>query len=238
MAVVGVIPAAGFATRLQGLPCSKEVLPVGGRPVMDYLVERMRTAGCSEVRLVTRPEKTDVALHAKRSGVVVRTANPKTVSASIAVALRGLEPDDIVLLGFPDTIWEPVDGYRPLVSSVEAGAEVALGLFRTSEPERCDVVTFDDAWRITGVEIKSPTPSSNWIWACAAARVRSLVGLEREREPGDRFHELARHGVVLGIPLSDHFLDIGTAQGLRDATEALGARSRASAGARTRRRRR
>jgi UTP-glucose-1-phosphate uridylyltransferase len=60
MAIVGVIPAAGYATRLQPLPCSKEICVVGGKPVMDYLVEQMRIGGCSELRVITRPEKRDV----------------------------------------------------------------------------------------------------------------------------------------------------------------------------------
>ena len=39
MAIVGVIPAAGHATRLQPLSGSKEVLAVDGKPVIDYLVQ-------------------------------------------------------------------------------------------------------------------------------------------------------------------------------------------------------
>jgi glucose-1-phosphate thymidylyltransferase len=195
---------------------------------MDYLLERMRVAGCSEIRLVTRPEKADVVTHAECAGVVVRTGQPSTVSASVAIAIQDLEPEDVVLLGFPDTIWEPVDGYRPLVQAVESGAEVALGLFRTSEPERCDVVTFDNAWRITRVEIKSPAPASNWIWACAAARAGALTALEEVAEPGHRFHELAQRGVVIGVPLSERFLEIGTPRGLSEAETALATGSQPS----------
>ena len=60
MAIVGILPAAGYAVRLQPLECSKEMLEIGGRPVIDYLVERMRAGGCEELRVVTRPEKQDV----------------------------------------------------------------------------------------------------------------------------------------------------------------------------------
>jgi hypothetical protein len=41
----------------QPLDCSKEMLEVDGRPVIDYPVERMRAAACDELRVVTRPEK-------------------------------------------------------------------------------------------------------------------------------------------------------------------------------------
>ena len=51
------MPAAGHATRLQPLEGSKELLEIGGRPVFDYLVERLRAGGAEEIRVVTRPEK-------------------------------------------------------------------------------------------------------------------------------------------------------------------------------------
>ncbi|MDQ3085467.1 MAG: hypothetical protein M3Q67_01535 [Actinomycetota bacterium] len=42
MEIVGVIPAAGHALRLQPLVGSKEMLESGGSPIMDSLVECMR----------------------------------------------------------------------------------------------------------------------------------------------------------------------------------------------------
>ena len=54
MAILGVVPAAGLATRLQPLPCSKELLRVGGAPVVDRLVAQLRAGGADTVRLVTR----------------------------------------------------------------------------------------------------------------------------------------------------------------------------------------
>ena len=43
--IIGVVPAAGYARRLQPLDRSKEVLEVKGRPVLDYLLDRMRAEG-------------------------------------------------------------------------------------------------------------------------------------------------------------------------------------------------
>ena len=219
MRIVGILPAAGFATRLQPLGTSKEVLPVGGRPVLDYVVERMRAGGCTELRLVTRAEKRDVIRHAEALGATVLIASPATTSESIAVGLKGLEPDDVVLLGWPDTLWEPVDGYRPLVAAVEQGAEVALGLFELSaDLTRSDVVSFDASGRITGIHVKPAEPPSKWIWGCAAARAGALSGLEREEWPGSHFDSLCRQGIDLhGVRLSDVWLDIGTRPALERA---------------------
>jgi NDP-sugar pyrophosphorylase family protein len=198
---------------------SKEILPIGGRPVMDYLIERMRVASCSELRVVTRPEKEDVTRHAESHGAVVIHAYPQSVSESLLAGMRGLAPGDIVLFGFPDTIWEPVDGYRPLVKEVGMGYDIALGLFRTDEPERSDVVRFTGSWLITAVEVKWQKPSSNWIWACGAARVRALDGVGSEREPGVYFDGYCKKRDVIGVWLSDSIVDIGTKETLRNVTE-------------------
>jgi NDP-sugar pyrophosphorylase family protein len=216
--VVGLIPAAGYATRLQPLPCSKEILPINGRPVMDYVIDRMRLAGCTEVRVVTRPEKGDVIAHAEERGATVILGHPAAPGESFAAGMTGLAPDDIVLIGWPDTLWEPEDGYVPLVRAVEEGREIALGLFETPDLERSDVLSFDDSGRITGIHIKPANPPSSWIWGCAAARVRALAGLEREEWPGSFFNSLCENGVELyAVPLSDVWLDIGTKEALEQA---------------------
>ncbi len=47
-----------------------------------------------------------------------------------------------MLLGFPDSLWEPADGFAPVLARLRAGAAVSLGLFRLTEGlERSDVVT-------------------------------------------------------------------------------------------------
>lgn len=215
MATVGVIPAAGHATRLQPLNCSKEVYPIHGRPVMDFLVERMRSGGCAEIRVVTRAAKRDVAEHARRLGATVIDARPPSPAASIVAGLRGLAHDDIVLLGYPDSIWEPVDGFVPLIELIESGSEAALGLFRTTEVERPDVATLDGSGLVTSVDVGSETPPPHLMWGCATARARALRGLPEHDDPGDYLASLCRKVPVPGVILSDTYLDMGTPTGLR-----------------------
>jgi glucose-1-phosphate thymidylyltransferase len=138
--VIGVVPAAGYARRLEPLASSKEVLSVFGWPVMDHVVERMHAAGCTDVVVVTRPEKEDVRARAEALGTRVVLARPSTVSASVVAALDGAGRDRTVLLGFPDTVWFPVDGYVRLLEALRAPHIVALGLFESEELERSDVV--------------------------------------------------------------------------------------------------
>lgn len=215
--IVGVIPAAGYATRLQPLGCSKEVYPVRGQPVMNHLIDRMRAAPCDELRVVTRPDKTDVIANAREQGARVIEARPPSLAESFLAGLEGLADDDIALLGFPDSLWEPPDGYRRILPLLEEGFQVALGLFEAHDLRRYEPVVVDDAGCVRSLEFKPEHPSSRWLWGCAAATVGVLRGMEGRQEPGALFNELAHNGVVGATALSDSYLDMGTREGLREA---------------------
>lgn len=211
--VVGIIPAAGHATRLGTLSRSKELLPVRDRPVVDYVVDRMRLAA-TEIRVVTRPDKTDVVAYARAAGAVVVEGRPASVSESVRLGCVGLAPADVVLLGFPDTIWEPEDGFVRLVEALDDTADVTLGCFRSPELERSDVVLAGEDGRVRAVDVKPTRPAADVIWGCAAVRASALAGLRRHDEPGHLFDELARTGRVRALRFEGEFVDIGTPEAL------------------------
>lgn len=218
--MIGVIPAAGRAARLQPLQGSKELLSVGGRPVLEYLVTRMRVAGAREIVVVTRPDKPDVDQHALALGLRVVRGTPVTVSESLALGLRGADDEEIVLLGFPDTIWEPANGFTRLLEELP-GADAVLGVFRSPEPERSDVVALEGD-RVLSVDVKPAKPRSSLIWGCAAARTSALAGLGRHDEPGALFGELAAQGRVRAVPFPGQMIDVGTPEALARARRLFG----------------
>jgi NDP-sugar pyrophosphorylase family protein len=218
-AVVAVVPAAGVARRLQPLTGSKELISVHRRPVMDYLVDRMRQAACTELRVVTRPEKHDVIEHALQEGLSVVTGRPESVADSIALGVGDLDGDAAVLLGFPDTIWGPADGFSRLLDQLVHPYDVVLGLFRTRDLGRSDVVTVEEDDRVVSIEVKPTRPRSTLIWGCAAARAGALTGLRGVTEPSELFQRLARRGAVTSVYLSDYWIDIGTPDGLASARQ-------------------
>ena len=215
MEPVGLVPAAGRAERLQPLPCSKEVYPVGGRPVMEYVVERLRVA-CDRMRVVTRPDKPDVIEHARELGAEVITGEPPTLAASISLGLGGLAASDVALVGLPDTLWEPMDGFVQLLGRLEDGADIVLGVFESDEPERSDVVVLDERGFVQQVHVKESDPPGTLVWGCFAARVGALAGLERSPSPGHFFDGRE----VAAVVLPGRMLDIGTPEALA-AAEAL-----------------
>jgi glucose-1-phosphate thymidylyltransferase len=221
--VVGIVPAAGHGSRLQPLEGSKEMLAVGGRPVLEYVIERMRAAQPAEIRVVTRPEKRDVARHARGLGAQVIEGRPPSLAASLALGAAGLDPPDVILFGFPDTIWEPPDGFRTLLAALDGGVDVVLGVFRWDEAGRSQVVELEPDGTVTAVHANPAPASSDRVWGCAAFAARSLAELERCGDPGLLFDALARRGRVRGVFLSSQFADIGT----RRSLERVGAKDAA-----------
>lgn len=209
MAIVGLMPAAGHATRMAGvIQGSKEVQQVRGRPVMAYLLDRFRLGGADLVRVATRPEKGDVIALAVASGAEVVTGHPASVSASLLLAADGRPDEDIGLFGFPDTVWSPEDGFRPLVAAVENGEPIALGIFESPYPARSDVATLDAEGRLVRVEVKPAAPTSTLVWACGAVRLGVLRTILDHEEPGVAFSRLAASGSMAAVRLG-RVIDIG-----------------------------
>jgi dTDP-glucose pyrophosphorylase len=211
---VGVLPAAGHATRLQPIPCSKEMLVVGGRPMLEHAVARLRAAEPDEIRVVTRPQKPDVVEHARRLGARVVLGEPPSLAASVALGADGLAPDDVVLLDLPDALWEPRDGFTHLLGRLNEETDLVLGVFPVDEPERSDVVALGGGDRVEAVEVKPAQPRSSLAWGCAAIRAHALSSLPRHAEPGHLFDAVARSGRAAAVCFPARFVDIGTRESL------------------------
>jgi len=69
-----IIPVAGAGTRLLPVTKSqpKEMLPVGRKPVVQYVVEEMQAAGLREILFVTGRQKTSIEDHFDHDAELVR----------------------------------------------------------------------------------------------------------------------------------------------------------------------
>jgi glucose-1-phosphate thymidylyltransferase len=213
--IIGIVPAAGRATRLPGLLCSKEVVPVAGRPVLTYLVERLRAGGCDPIRIVTRSDKKDIVALAKQLGTELVLGKPRSVSESLHEAMDGVSPNDVVQFGFPDTIWDPLDGFARLTSVLRPPFEASLGLFSSTDANRSDVVRFDENGVVQDIQVKPDGGASGWIWGCAAVLGAVVNAFLEDPEPGVTLNNLAARRLVVGVQLGDRFVDIGVPETFR-----------------------
>lgn len=239
----GIIPAAGLGSRIQPLAFSKELLPVGSRrdgdaerprAVSEYLLERMVLAGVTRICFVIGPGKSDIMNYYGGSFggaaicYVVQT-RPNGLCDAVFTALPFIAPEDEVLIGLPDTVWFPEDGFSHLPN-----AKFSFLLFPVSRPEFFDAVVTDDNDRVREIQVKQQNASSSWIWGAfrmPGAVLAQLHALWRERNECDQYigtlvnEYIARGGEAVAVRAGKEYVDVGTLQGYRGAVTLLGAQA-------------
>jgi glucose-1-phosphate thymidylyltransferase len=196
MTVTAIIPAAGRATRLgSAVSGSKEVAVIGGRPAVGHLLHRLSVAGIDRAIVALRTGKWDIptaltgeAPDSPATAYVVVEDSPSPAH-TIAAAVRFV-PDDVVALGFPDVMFEPVDAFAPMLTRlVGTNADVVLGVFPSQTPERVDMVRLDEALRVAEIVIKQPDRGLRYCWTLAVWTPRfSDYLLHRIADHDDRAH--------------------------------------------------
>lgn len=238
----GIIPAAGAGSRIQPLAFSKELLPVGSRfdgeterprAVSEYLIERMILGGAKKICFVISPGKSDILSYfgGEILGAdIAYVVQPKPAGLCDALfrALPLIRPDEQVLIGLPDTIWFPENGFCELPNDV-----LSFLLFPVEQPQFFDAVVADENGTVREIQVKQPKPGSSLVWGAfkmSGRILRELYELWREPNRGDEYmgtlvnEYLARGGKALAVNAGENYVDVGTLHGYREATRLLGAR--------------
>jgi dTDP-glucose pyrophosphorylase len=235
----GIIPAAGRGTRMQPLAFSKELLPVGTRQdgpterpraVTEYLIERMISGGVNRVCFIISPEKTDIVRYfgARIGEVPICYAvqqNPNGLCDALFGALPFIGPEDEVLVGLPDTIWFPIEGFQLLPDG-----QFSFLLFPVSQPELFDSVVTDRNGLVGEIQVKSRKPGSEWVWGAFKLTGQYLAELHQlwlDRGKSDEYFGtlvnayLAKGGKAVGVRQGNIYVDVGTLNGYREAVRVL-----------------
>jgi len=182
--VVGLIPAAGQASRIGPLPCSKELYPIGfhrddkGRSlrpkvVFHYLLEKMRQAGITKAYIILRDGKWDIpgylgdgkmlSMHLSYLMMDLPFGVPYTLDQAYPFV-----QDAMVACGLPDIIFQPDDAFvRLLARQTETKADVVLAVFPTDRPEKWDMLDLDKQCRIQRFIIKPSQTHLRYTWVVA-----------------------------------------------------------------------
>ena len=231
----GIVPAAGHGSRMQPLAFSKELLPVGSRQdgererpraVSEYLVERLVLGGADKLCFVISPGKSDI-LEYYAGGVfsasVFYAVQPHAAGLCDAIfrALPLIPPDEMVLIGLPDTIWFPEDALAALPDD-----GLSFLLFPVDRPELFDAVVLDEQGRVLEIQVKRADAASKWIWGAfkmSGRILRELNDLWVARQQSDEYVGtlvnawLEAGGQAVGVCAGRSYVDVGTVRGYRDA---------------------
>jgi glucose-1-phosphate thymidylyltransferase len=235
----GIIPAAGAGSRIQPLAFSKELLPVGSRfdgqierprAVSEYLIERMIGGGATKICFVISPGKSDILEYygASIGGAdLAYVVQPSTSGLCDAIfrALPLISPDDLVLIGLPDTIWFPETGFQALPDDA-----LSFLLFPVERPEFFDAVVTDVDGRVQEIQVKQLNAATPWIWGAFKMPghvLHELARLWRDRGERDDYigtlvnASLALGNEAWGFRAGEAYVDVGTLHGYREAIRLL-----------------
>jgi dTDP-glucose pyrophosphorylase len=239
VSVWGIVPAAGLGSRIQPLAFSKELLPVGSRfdgqterpkAVSEYLVDRMVLAGATRICMTISPGKSDIVEYFG-GGIgpahicYVVQPEPQGLCDALFRALPLIGAGDQVLIGLPDTVWFPEDGFSRL-----PGDALSFLLFPVRRPELFDAVVTGEDGRVLEIQVKQPGAASSWVWGAfrmPAAVFQDLHALWQERGRRDVYVGtlvnawLARGGEARGVRAGEAYVDVGTLHGYREAIQLL-----------------
>lgn len=170
-----LILAAGYATRLYPLTESfpKPLLPVGGRAILDWLVEDINASGeVNEFVVIsnhkfahhfdswakTRPERITVVDDGTESN---ETRLGAVCDVQYAISTLGLREDMLVIAG--DNVLD-FSLQKFVRYAKEKGTCAIMRYFEadTKRLTKCGVVEIDGEDRIIGMQEKPAEPRSNW----------------------------------------------------------------------------
>ena len=239
-----VILAAGYATRLYPLTLDrpKALLPVGGRPMLDRLLEQLDGVdGLDEVFVATNSKFAGAFRDwaAGRGGLPVRIVDDGTVDEGsrlgaigdldLTIREAGLDDDLIVLAG--DNLFSESIAPFPAFALAKGGA--ALGVYDVGDLDairQYAVIELDDDDRVTRLEEKPDEPRTTLAGIALYFYPRARLGFVAQYlaegnnpdQPGRLVQWLYPRTPVYGWRVPGRWYDVGSKETLAEADEAFG----------------
>ena len=235
-----LVLAAGYATRLRPLTDSvpKQLLPVGGRPMVDWILDKIRAAPIEEIHLVTNARfAPDFDRWANGKDVVVHddgtTSNEDRLGAIGDVRFvqerADVDDDMLVIAGdnlFDYALGELLDFWR------EKGAASAVAVHDVGDRElvrKYSIVELDADDRIVDFVEKPENPQTTLAATATYVYAREPAGLVSKYldegnppdQPGNYVAWLHRRAPVYAYRFAGGWYDIGDAAQLLEADNML-----------------
>jgi NDP-sugar pyrophosphorylase family protein len=239
-----LIPAAGLGTRLGSLTRNipKPMLPVGGRPLLEHIVELLRSHGITEIALNLH-YKPDAILNHFGSGaawgVRLRYSYEAELLGSAGTALRHLawfypEPFLVYYGGVYSDAHLSGLMQRHLIS----GAAATIAVYQAPDPTRYGAVLFDKNGRVRSFVEKPPADGASSHWANSGIYVLNpevlhfVTNIPSDFE-SDVFPRLLDAGqMILAYPLTGTLIDIDTPENYQVVQQLFPAQGASSQSAR------
>lgn len=166
--MIGIMPAAGSASRMFGLP--KMLLPTPDGVLIDVLAGRMDVV-CDQLHVGASSRIFGMLSHRLNSPRHnVYMANTATMSQTVLMAEK-FAGDAPVAFGMPDTWFEDDAVFEKLAAALDDGADVAVGVFRVRPGQHRRGGMVDCSGGVVRAVVDKPETSGlAWIWGALAWR--------------------------------------------------------------------
>ena len=239
-----LILAAGYATRLRPLTddVPKMLLPLAERPMLDYLVDRLREVDdLDEIHLVTNARFADAFRDWAPEDVTVHddgtTSNEDRLGAigdiAFAIERAGLEGEDLLIVAGDNLIGYSLAQFVDFWRGKDGSAIAVRDLGDRELLKQYGVVELDDDDRVVGLEEKPSEPKSDLAATAAylyrAEHLARLPGYLAEGNPpdapGNFMVWLHTREPVYGYRAEGEWHDIGDLRQLLEADNLLRGRA-------------
>jgi NDP-sugar pyrophosphorylase family protein len=221
-----VLLVGGLGTRLRSVAplTPKPLVPVAGRPFLEWVVDWLRGLGCRDLVLSLGHRGEDFVRHfgdGDRFGVVVRyaqEATPLGTAGAVLTAAAAVRSDPFLVLNGDS--YCPCDLRRVAASHQARAAEATLVVTEVPDAGRYGRVELDDAGRVSAFREKEAGGGPGSVNAGIYVVNRAALSLIPPGKPcsleREVFPALCGKGLY-GFPVAAPFLDIGTPEALQAA---------------------
>jgi glucose-1-phosphate thymidylyltransferase len=240
--VKAVILAAGYATRLYPLTLDKpkHLLEVGGRPILDLLLDRLPLEEVDRVYVVTNakfaPRFREWA-ESHPAGIEViddgTTSEDDRLGAigDLQLAISTGIDDDLLVAAGDSLFSERLDGFVRFARERGAPTIAAYDVGDLEEIRRLSALEVDEGSRVVSFQEKPDRPTSTLAGIALYFLPRSTLPLVAEYldegnnpdQPGRLLEWLQGRMDVYAWPVPGRWFDIGTPETLAEAEQAFSA---------------
>ncbi len=221
--------AAGKGTRLQPLTFDtpKCLVPVCGRPLMDYWFDLFRVHGIDEVLINTSylADKVVDFIRCNSPGIKIKTTYEDNLLGSGGAIKKNwdfIENEEDFLICYADNLTN-----LNLSDMIEFHnshkKDFTLAVLKVPNPEECGVIELDENSSILSFTEKPSNPATNLAFAGIMISNQALMNYFPDQDSFDLGHDVLIKiaGKASGFIVTDYLLDIGTLEKLDKAENDL-----------------
>jgi NDP-sugar pyrophosphorylase family protein len=236
-----LILAAGEGTRLRPLTADrpKPMLPLGGVPLLEWIVLLLKKHSVTDIAINLHYKPWTIIHHlghGRRWDVRIHYSFEETLLGSAGAAKRLEWYFDESFIVFYGDLYTDLDLSKLIAAHRQGGAPITMALYAVDNPTECGIVELDARSRVRRFEEK---PAHDQVFSRLAnagvlvvePEVLSWLPADRHLDFGhDVFPNMLATGQsIVGYPITDTLVDIGTMESYQKAQQLVAQRVAARA---------